>query len=230
APAYGPDDKFAAELYTLLGAVAQRHGDLEAARAAYEGSIPRAIATHGAESTFTAMAIANVAMLDAETGDFARADSGAVQAEQIFEKKLGLEAPELINVLILRAYAARGQQRFADARGHLERALAISTKANGADHPDTANLEVELAHTDRLEGKHAAAIARYQAIVKRAGLPPPMLGEAGFGLAQSLWATGQRAAARDAATAASAAYASLGDDFAAKRTEVDRWLTAHPPA
>jgi len=228
-PVFGPDDAFAAELYTLLGAIAQRHGDLAGARAAYEGSVPRAIATHGADATATAMAIANLAMIDAEAGDFARAETGALQAQGIFERKLGAGAPELINVLVLRAYAARGQRRFADARGHLERAHAIAARALGADHPDTANIEVELGHTDRLEGRRPAAIARYQAIVGRADLPPPMIAEAGFGLAQAAWDQGTHGPARAAAENASNTYLLLGDDFAGKRAEVEAWLAAHPP-
>jgi tetratricopeptide (TPR) repeat protein len=229
APVFGADDPLAGNLYAMLGAVAQRHGDLVAARAAFADALPRAIATHGKDSTTAAMAIANLAMVDAEAGDHARAEESALAAQRIFERQLGADAAELVNVLIIRAYAARGQGRLADARGHLERGHRIALATRGAGHPETANLEVELAHTDRLAGRRPAAIARYRAVLARAGeLPPPMIAEAGFGLAQAAWAEGARADARIAGDDARNTYLLLGDDFAGKRAEVEAWLAAHP--
>jgi hypothetical protein len=174
------------------------------------------------------MAIANVAMVDEASGDHARAEESAVKAQRIFESKLGPEAPELLNVLVLRAYAARGERRFADARAHLERGLAIALKTRGEDHPETANIEVELAHTDRLEGRRADALAGYRALVRRAGLPPPLVAEAGFGLAEVAWDAGLHAEARQAADDARNTYQLLGEDFAGKRGEVEAWLADHP--
>ena len=228
-PVFGPDDPLAVELFGLMGSIAQRHGDLAAARAAFEGSVPRAIATHGADSTSTAMAIANLAMVDAEAGDHGRAETGALQAQGIFERKLGPDAPELINVLVLRAYAARGQRRFGDARAHLERALKIATTTYGPTHPETANVEVELAHTDLADGKRSAAIARYQVLTTRGDVPPPLLAEAAFGLARARWDQGEHDGAREAASTAVNAYQLLGEDFAKKQAEVTSWLAAHPP-
>src|SRR4029077_10728679 len=77
APVFGADDGMALELLNMLGAIAQQRGDLVAARPAFAQALPLKIASRGHDSIETAMAIANLAMVDEASGDHPRAEASA---------------------------------------------------------------------------------------------------------------------------------------------------------
>ena len=112
----------------------------------------------------------------------------------------------------------------ADGLDNLERARALYASAG----PNTTWMflfEVSAAHTLELAGERSRSIAEYEAALSLADeveVDPTELADARFGLAQAL---DNQPRARRLAEAARDHYTSLGAAGAAKRAEVEDWLT-----
>jgi tetratricopeptide (TPR) repeat protein len=150
----------------------------------------RATAAHiGPRSVRAAMAEANLAMIEIETGDLDAAERHVRHSLAVFEAALGPEDRELINVLVAIGYLERQRGAFAASAATLTRAVTIAEDGLGADHAATINPRIELANTLIAAGRGpdaVAALAPAIAIIdRRPDLAAPMVAEARAAMAQA---------------------------------------------
>ncbi len=101
-------------------------------------------------------------------GHFAEAVPLAEQALRLTEKQYGPEAVETAVAAHNLGFLLRRVDRVADARQHLERALAIYEREQPAVHEDTRNLVGELGQIYLREGRGDEIIAIYDRLIARA--------------------------------------------------------------
>jgi tetratricopeptide (TPR) repeat protein len=95
----------------------------------------------------------------------------ASQIQNLLEKALGAEHPDLIGNLNSLSALYRNCGKYYEAESFCQRALAIVEKSLGPDHPDAAIILASLALLYRHRGKHAEAELFYKralAVVEKA--------------------------------------------------------------
>ncbi|MBP6629137.1 MAG: serine/threonine protein kinase [Kofleriaceae bacterium] len=177
---YQADDGRLAYPLTVLAGLLAQTGSPEA-KVMLERTMAAQAAAGGPDLARTQ---ANLAIVEIGAGDFTRALALGHAALGVLEDHYGGDHLELINTLILIAYAHReGQPRDLDAaRAAGSRAVAIASARRGEAHPETINTRVELATTLLAAGQRdqarAALAPALVAIASHPDLPPGPVAEA----------------------------------------------------
>jgi tetratricopeptide (TPR) repeat protein len=169
----------------------------------------------------------NLANILSYLGRYSEALPLAQLAVQLGEKQLGATANETGDALSNLGAAERGVGQLAQARGHLERALAIYEK-NALYGDQLVDTLTHLGDVEQALGKPGAlaTLERALAAGEAAQLNRVLMAQTRFALAAAL-PPKQRARARALATQARDAYADAaksGADTAGWRDRVERWL------
>ncbi|MGE3174964.1 MAG: tetratricopeptide repeat protein [Planctomycetota bacterium] len=146
-----------AESLNNLAAVRLDRGDVAAADALLTEALAIRCEILGDGHPLTVQSVNNLAAVAFRRGDPVRADALLAQAEQGY-RGLRTEGDEgLAQVLLNRAVLVRGQRRFDDAARLLAEARAALARRFGDDHARTGAVWLELARTEQLRDRPAAA-------------------------------------------------------------------------
>lgn len=226
---FGADDPRHIGPLQVLGDVARRRG--EHAEATALGT--RALELQRRRdpgSPAVAETEANLAMVAVEQGDFVAAGPRASAALAALERAHGVEAPQLVNALLLTGYIARERpDRDLDASlRDLERAHALAVTHLGADSSDAVNLEIEIGNTLVAKGDARQAVEMLEArLATLDGLELPLHAplELRLVLARALEASGDRSRACLLAAEAEAELQRL--DIPPMLEAAASWRSAH---
>ncbi|HEY5947528.1 MAG TPA: serine/threonine-protein kinase [Kofleriaceae bacterium] len=233
AKAPDSDERTAATL-TNLGNVLADQGKFEEARQQYEAELAILRRIHGPDHPTTARSLANIGTVLQSLHRLDDAQQAFERALAIWERSYGPKHPmvamvtnNLGDLLLERGDATA-------ALGYCRRAAAIGRETLPEGHPVRAYHLVCVADALLQLGRVGEAIKAYDealAIRVAAGNDPAEVAEAQSGLAKAHWALGtkaDRAAARELANKAIAAYRKAGEAQREKVDELDDWLRKHP--
>jgi serine/threonine protein kinase len=227
---YGPTSLRAVPVISALANATRRQGRLDDAMKLYQREL--ALDDHrDPEVRKRPMLEANMAIVMVEQGDLAGAAPMAAQALASLERVYGPDDRALVQALVLTGYIARERPEpdFAASTRDLERALTIGRATFGPTHPETINVEIELANTLVAKGEAATAVERLEAWVPRLAeldLPLHQPAELRYTLARALAATGRTARACKLAGEAEETLRGLVLDH----EPVAQWKARHCPA
>ncbi|MCA9710697.1 MAG: serine/threonine protein kinase, partial [Myxococcales bacterium] len=224
---YGPDHISLTIPLDVLGETARHQGRPDDALAYWRRHL-ELYRRHDPESPEIPKRVINLAILAAEGRDFASAEPLAAQGLAGLERRLGPNAPQLVQALVVTGYIARERPEpdLVASERDLSRAVALATAGLGADHTETINAELELANTEVAAGTPERAVARLERRLAQSqglelpALQPSQLREA---LAKALAATGATQRACALATEAEDGLRELHADAAS----VTEWLGQH---
>jgi serine/threonine-protein kinase len=222
---YGADSSDAMGGWMNLAGVLERRGEI----AEYVAANDRALAIanlRDPNSTTAGKLETNVATALAMQNKLAEAKPHGERAAAILERLIGADSFDLVNLVITRAYIARGLGELDDSRRLLEHAVAISDKA---DH-DRVNPRIELSYTLVLMKRAPDAVKELYAVAPIAAsqaTEPRIAAEYHLALAKALVETGAHDRAFAEAMTSRDAFAGLGSDFVPQRDEAAAWLQAH---
>jgi CHAT domain-containing protein/Tfp pilus assembly protein PilF len=137
-------------------------GDYPAALVEAQKMERLAKARFGANHINYAVALNNLANVNAQLGKYADAEGLLLRSLAIAEKTLGASHPAVGQTLHNLGNVYQEQGKYADAERLYLRARAIREKALGRDHPDVAQTLNGLANVYEDEGKYAEAEALHQ--------------------------------------------------------------------
>ena len=221
---YGSSDPRLDSALANLGELRRLQGRSAEARSVWERRL--AIARTALPALVTPIQ-SDLAILMIDLGDLDGAAAAMREVLPALEAQYGPDAMSaLTDPLITAGHIARAQGRFDEAHAHIARSLALLERNVGAAHPAAMNARVELARTELVAGRPAAARATLEAtldaIAGRTDLPPTLVVESGLVFAEIELAQGRRAQARRRAAAAFAA------STPATAPMVEAWRRAHP--
>jgi hypothetical protein len=167
------------------------------------------------------------ALLEARARNYALAIEIGTPALARYERehRANINAAELLLTL---GISHREVGHLDESRRLLERLVAITSAAVGADAAQTLNAKVELARTLVASKQAADARALLEPMFAIAAAPPAILAEAHAVLAAARFALGDRPGARRDGEAARDGYAALGDGFKDELAGAEKWLREHP--
>nr|WP_246387887.1 serine/threonine-protein kinase [Chiayiivirga flava] len=174
---FGSRPDLAADIRHALGRSMLGRYRLDAAQAQLERSLADSEQAHGPDAPASARAVATLASLRKERGDFARAEAGYADALARLERGGHTRDPLFATVLNDAGVMHLLQEQFAPARGYFERALAAG---DAADPPPSAEERAQtlgnLAHAlrglgelDRAEAIYAQVQASFEALYPEGG-------------------------------------------------------------
>ena len=166
---YGEAHYATGEVLTNLGSVLRQSGDLESAADVVERALEIYREQLGPKHADTGLARLNLSAVYADQGDLRRAAELLEGLPALFDEVLGPDHPwtavALRNTCVTEQRLGRQQDAIPDCR----RAVEISTKANGAEHFETAqsamalaNVLHDLGQTDELEALADIALKSYE--------------------------------------------------------------------
>ena len=194
----GPDDPQLSTSLNNVGFVLLEKGEVQQAQAMFLESLAIDRRRLGNDHPEVAIKLVNLARLNNNQNDKEAAEPFAREAVAIRRKVLGNEHPGLVNALDQLSSAVELREP-AEAERLSREALAISTRAYGANHRETARLQNNLGFMLYKQGGYAEAVTLYRAAIEtfRQGLgaDTPLTLGAQVGLAQNLNAIGDFRAA-----------------------------------
>ena len=194
----GPDDPQLSTSLNNVGFVLQEKGDVEQAQAMFLESLAIDRRRLGNDHPEVAIKLVNLARLNNNLNKKEAAEPFAREAVAIRRKVLGNEHPGLVNALDQLSSAVELREP-AEADRLSREALAISTRAYGANHRETARLQNNLGFILYKQGEYQEAVALYRAAIdtfrQGFGANAPLTLGAQVGLAQNLNAIGDFRAA-----------------------------------
>jgi eukaryotic-like serine/threonine-protein kinase len=194
----GPDDPQLSTSLNNVGFVLQEKDDLGQAQAMFLESLAIDRRRLGDDHPEVAIKLVNLARLNNNQNKKEAAEPFAREAVAIRRKVLGNEHPALVNALDQLSSAVELRDP-AEAERLAREALAISTRAYGANHRETARLQNNLGFMLYKQGGYAEAVSLYRAATdtfrQTLGADAPLTLGAKVGLAQNLNASGDFRAA-----------------------------------
>jgi serine/threonine-protein kinase len=229
----GKDHVLVAGTLNNLAGVLEADGRFEETLPMYERAIAIRSKALGPDHPRVAIIYNNLGETLAKMGRLEDAQAAFEHALAIREAKLGPDHPDLGSPLMNlgRVLVRRGKPTDGEAR--IRRALALWEKAFGAQNPKLSYPRAGLVEVYLATGRAGQAIPVAEAVVGARDVKdaaPMELAEARYLLARALWdGGGDRARARELASAARTAYAGRGRGSQHELADVDAWLAAHPP-
>ena len=194
----GPDDPQLSTSLNNVGFVLQEKGDVDQAQAMFLESLAIDRRRLGNDHPEVAIKLVNLARLNNNRNNNEAAEPFAREAVAIRRKVLGNEHPGLVNALDQLSSAVELREP-AEAERLSREALAISTRAYGANHRETARLQNNLGFILYKQGEYREAVTLYRAATdtfrQTVGADAPLTLGAQVGLAQNLNAIGDFRAA-----------------------------------
>jgi tetratricopeptide (TPR) repeat protein len=194
----GPDDPQLSTSLNNVGFVLQEKGDVDQAQAMFLESLAIDRRRLGNDHPEVAIKLVNLARLNNNQNKKEAAEPFAREAVAIRRKVLGNEHPGLVNALDQLSSAVELREP-AEAERLSREALAISTRAYGANHRETARLQNNLGFILYKQGGYQEAVTLYRAATdtfrQTLGADTPLTLGAQVGLAQNLNAMGEFRAA-----------------------------------
>lgn len=216
--AYGPNHPLVAEVIGKLGVVSFELGDLARAQTYMERAL--ALAQQDGDELALADPLLDLATLHAQQGHLDDARREIARVISIVERAHGVKYPGLLGPLIRLGELELKAKGCATAAPLFERAYRVIADGEGDAGPVSYALlqltmcELELGHAARALAFARTAHERRTA----AGMPPQLLAESRFTLAQALERSGKRA---DAIAEAERAHSEANPEF---RSVIEPWL------
>ena len=189
----GPDDPQLSTSLNNVGFVLQEKGDVDQAQAMFLESLAIDRRRLGNDHPEVAIKLVNLARLNNNRNNKEAAEPFAREAVAIRRKVLGNEHPGLVNALDQLSSAVELREP-AEAERLSREALAISTRAYGANHRETARLQNNLGFILYKQGEYQEAVTLYRAATdtfrQTLGADAPLTLGTQVGLAQNLNAIG----------------------------------------
>jgi len=223
--ALGPDHPSLGHALNNLGSLMQERGALVEAHALASRALSVWERAYGPEHPDLVSPLVTLGNVQMEAGALAEAEQTYRRALTLSEAALGPEHPDLGYTLVNLADVARKQGRLAEARRDSARALALFARAGMADDL-IAEATLGMMRIDLDERRFAAVATQAAWALPRLHGNLEARGEGHFLLAQALWASGDQAGARAAASAAQADYEQA--DRPAELAKLSAWSRAHP--
>ena len=225
----GPDHPEVGRALQILAGDLHERGADDRARPLVARALEILAKNPGATHPNYAYALRRRAVLELAAGAPDPARTSLVTAQQIITAVLGAKHPEVGETLDLLGKVELAAGDLAAARAAFNQSLALAEATGKPDHPTLAAPLQGLAEVDLRAGDDASARARATralALLEQLREPPRRVAEARFVVARARWASGDKAEARAAATAARDAL--RGDVGAEKQlADVEAWLTDH---
>ena len=143
--------------YNELGIALKMTGRWAEAEEAYRTAIRIAEPVYGADHPNLAVLRNNLATTLSPQGKYAEAEELARRSLEAFQKAMG-NNPRGADLHVARAEALLGLRRYTDARGEIERALALNRGAYGEKDWRTRGARVWLGRLELASGRPAAAL------------------------------------------------------------------------
>jgi eukaryotic-like serine/threonine-protein kinase len=225
----GPEDPKRAKVTVSLGMAAMNLKDYPRAIALLTEGVRQTEAAKGKQHPDVAARHTALARAYRERGDLARALAHVQEALTVRRAVLGSEHPAVADTLDELGMSFLALKRYGDSLTTFREALAIKRKVLGEDHPDLSYSYDGVGQALLGQGSAAEALAPLRKALSYEDTEPELLAQAGFALAQAIWAVGQEPArAREEARKARQRYVKLEEPEQVK--EIDTWLEAHPEA
>ncbi len=226
---FGPDHMQTGRVLINLGHLRSTEGKLEESLAINGRVISSFERSLRPEHPLLLHALRNRAAITYQLGNTEEAVAELMALLPRREHALGREHPRVAGLLDDIGIGLVELGRAAAAIPRHERALAIYEASHGAEHLSVATTLAYLCEALLDAGEHPRAIETAERLLALEGtVPAPQaLADGRFLLAMAHWAAGHQELARQGAREAEAAYAALGEGFAERVAEVQRWRRAH---
>ncbi|MCA9711996.1 MAG: tetratricopeptide repeat protein, partial [Myxococcales bacterium] len=162
-----PDDpSLRAEILNARGVLSMDLGDVDGAAAAYEATIATIEEHLGPDHLRIAGVLVNLAILEGERGNHARAETLQRRALAIRERDQGRDHPDTAAVLNNLSTTLLTLGRQEEALAANEEALARIARVHGDDHPLVATFHVSRGILLYQQGQHQAAVEQLREAIR----------------------------------------------------------------
>lgn len=213
-----------------LAAARKFQGRFDEAHALLQEAAAAQTAKFGPEHPAVASVRNNLANLSLAQGDYAAAAAEQRQALRIREATLPADDLAVAASHDNLGMALYGLGELDEAESHFRAGLGTRVAQLGEAHPHVGQSKANLGRLLVARGDHDAALPYLEAawtIARSEDASPDLRAEAGFGLAQARWATGDRDGARQVAQGAEEAAKNAGPTYEVMGRDIARWRRAH---